>query len=195
MQSMPIDLSALHLPPELIARLTASTGLTTTISGSAVASGDSSRITGGITVTTTDDGPDTTVSGEATLTATAQSSDGEPIATAITDVEVEGEDVLETATENSSNTEQNGDLITTTATSTTTVFALDEEESLPIGTTTTEPVVEPEEVGDEATLTGNAVTVSFDIEADGGDASVGFETTLLATDEVSSLNVSAFSIA
>ena len=193
---MPIDLSSLHLPPELIARLTASTGLKTTISGSAVASGDSSRITGGITITTTDDGPVTTVSGEATLTATAQSSDGEPIATAITDINVEGEDVLETATVNSSNTEQSGDLITTTATSTTTVCALDEEEiSLPTDTTTTEPVVEPEEVGDEATINGNAVNVSFEIEADGGDAYVGFETTLLTTDEVSSLNVTAFSIA
>ena len=137
---MPIDLSALHLPPGLIARLTASTGLKTTISGSAVASGDGSRITGGITVTTTGDGPATTVSGEATLTATAQSSDGVPIATAVTDINVEGEDVLETATVNSSNTEQSGGLITTTATSTTTVFALDEEESLPTGTTTTEPV-------------------------------------------------------
>jgi hypothetical protein len=161
-----------------------------------VASGDSTRITGGITVTTTDDGPVTTVSGEATLTATAQSSDGEPIATAITDVDVEGEDILETATVNSSNAEQSGDLITTTATSTTTVFALDEEEvSLPTDTMTTDPAVEPEEVGAAATLTGNAVTFGFDIEADGGDAYVGFETILLATDEVSSLNVTAFSIA
>jgi Tfp pilus assembly major pilin PilA len=192
---MPIDLSALHLPPELIARLTASTGLKTTISGSAVASGDRTRITGGIAVTTTDDGPVTTVSGEATLTATAQSSDGEPIATAITDINVEGEDVLETATVNSSNTEQSGDLITTTATSTTTVFALDEEVSLPTGTTTTEPVVEPDEVGDEATINGNAVNFGFEIEADGGDAYVGFEATLLTMDEVSSLNVTAFSIA
>ena len=96
---------------------------------------------------------------------------------------------------NSSNTEQSGGLITTTATSTTTVFALDEEEGLPTGTTTTEPVVEPEEVGDGAAINGNAVTVGFDIEADGGGAYVGFETTLLATDEVSSLNLTAFSIA
>jgi hypothetical protein len=195
-QPMPIDLSALHLPPGLIAQITASTGPKTTISGSAVASGDSSRITGGITVATTDDGPVTSVSGEATVTATAQSSDGEAMVSTTTDVDVEGEDVLEAATENSYNIEQSGDLVTTTATSTTTLFALDKEEAdLPTDTITTDPAAEVEETSDEATINGNALTFTFDIAADGGDTYVGFETTLLANDEVSSLSVTAFSIA
>jgi hypothetical protein len=76
------------------------------------------------------------------------------------------------------------------------VFALDDEEmDLPTDTITTDPTAEVEETGHEATINGNALAFGFGIAADGGDTYAGFETTALATDETSSLNFIAFSIA
>jgi hypothetical protein len=105
-----------------------STGLTTALGGSATAVGDSTLVTGTIANSATDVGPVTRSSGTSSFTASAQSSDWETsYADAYTYADVDGEDLLITITRTSNDTSHSGDQTTMSATSSTTVFALDIE--------------------------------------------------------------------
>jgi sugar/nucleoside kinase (ribokinase family) len=127
---MPIDLSTLRLSPEIKAQLADFGGLRTVVGGAAVAVGANAGIAGSITVTSTNEGSVTMTSGEAILTATAQSTDGSiPYATAYTYADAEGEDFLDSTTVTSTATDQSGDQTTLITTSRTFVFASATEEN------------------------------------------------------------------
>lgn len=167
--------------------------LTTTLSGSATAVGDSTLITGTIISTATDVGPVTLTSGTSTFTATAQSTDDDlAYATAETYAGVEGEDLLLTLTQISTGTNYSGNQTTMTATSSTSLFALDiEAVDLPTGTIT----VEQEGSCDPATFDGNVATFDLAASATAENTYVEADVSLVTTDGISTIDALSVTIA
>jgi hypothetical protein len=175
---------------------TASKEMLTTLAGQAVAVGDNTLATGTLTATSTDLGAVTKASGKTTFNSTAQSTDGGiAYASADTYADAAGADLLITRTVSSSSTKVISDQTMMTASSTTSVFALDiEKVNLPTIRVSTErggaTHYEP------GAIDGNVASFDAYVEALGPDTHVGLDASVLTVhDELSMVMISSDFIA
>lgn len=177
--------------------MTSSTNLATTISGDALAVGENTAVSGTISVTTTDVGPVTRSTAEATFTAMAQSPEGgDAYAVADTSATADGADLLITHSTNTTGTDDSGGLATMTATSTTSLFALDiEAVDLPVGTISVEPTTWHDDPCLTGIIDGNVATLDASVQATGENTLAGVDMSVMTTDVISSVSASAITIA
>jgi len=176
---------------------TSKTYLATTISADALAVGESTRVSGTITATTKDVGPVTLSSAKAVLTATAQSTDGSTVyAAADTSASADGADLVISRTHNSTGTDDSGGLTTMTATSTTSLFALNlEHVDLPFGTISVGSVSWHDEPCVTGILDGNVASLDASAQASGETTLAQVDFSVLTTDDISCISAAAITIA
>lgn len=175
---------------------TSSTGLVTTISGDAFAVGQNTSVSGTITASTKDVGAVTLSSATATFTAIAQSAEGDVYAAADTSASADGADLLICRTMNTTGTDDSGGLTTMTATSTTSLFALDlENVDLPFGALSVGPTSWHDDPCLTGIIDGNVATLDASAQASGENTLAEVDMSALTTDVISTVSASAITIA
>ncbi|RDI60116.1 hypothetical protein DES45_103377 [Microvirga subterranea] len=176
--------------------MTSSTNLVTTISGDALAVGENTAVSGTISVTTTDVGPVTRSTAEATFTATAQSPEGgDAYAVADTTATADGADLLITHSTNITGTGDSSGLTTMIASSTS-LFALDiEAVDLPVGTISVEGATWHDDPCLTGIIEGNVATLDASAQAAGDNTLAEVDMSVMTTDVISSVSASAITIA